>query len=908
MNASVAVPFGRTGRRVHRPLLVGVRSYFASNATRTIQTALGLFWVIDAGLQFQPFMYSADWIQQLSSMQTGQPQWVASGIAAATGLAGTNLVLWNTLFALTQLALGLGLLYRRTVSLTLAASLVWSAIVWWFGEAFGSLLTGGANPLTGAPGAVVLYALIALVVWPNGRSGGLLGERGARTMWTVLSVVMGWLWLLPANSGDNSVSNAIAAAPTGPAWLGTALAGVASSVQGYGVIIAVSCAALSLMIGCAVGFRWRARTFLWISIGLNVVYWVVGQGFGGIATGEATDVNTGPLFVLLAAALFILFPKPNPSSAVTDDAGSDLRDQGAERADQPRSTVALNRRTVLTTVGVVGAVAAAAIAADLAGAFGPKGGTPPFGPLGESHHGKGDSNGNHNGNHDGNDTHGNGSSGDAGNKTDPNSGIQTISSEITLPAQFRAPLPIPKQLAPTRQAGDTDYYEIVQSAAMLEIIPGLKTPIWGYNGTFPGPTIVQNPGRTVVVTHRNTLPVPTVVHLHGGTTPHDSDGYPTDFVLPDPSHGSFPLMPAMNDMPAGTDPDAVVARLTRDYTYPPQPRAGTLWYHDHRMAFTGASVFRGLAGFHVAHDAEEHALPLPSGARDVPLMVADRAFAADGSFLYPSVDPTLRSTAGVDKSAMDGVMGDVILVNGAPWPVMNVDTARYRFRILNASNARTYQLALDDSSQSTSFTQIGTDHGLLAAPATLDTITISPAQRFDVVIDFSHHQVGDQITLVNQLGSNSTAAVMRFVVARAVTDTSSVPATLSAIDPITPTSSMPRRSMKFHRGGDDWEINGQVFDPTTSQADVRGGSAEVWTISSDFHHPFHIHNATIQVLARDGQSPGPEDQGWKDTVFVNKGEKVQLAIQFSTYQGRYVFHCHNLEHEDMGMMANFRIT
>ena len=214
-----------------------------------------------------------------------------------------------------------------------------------------------------------------------------------------------------------------------------------------------------------------------------------------------------------------------------------------------------------------------------------------------------------------------------------------------------------------------------------------------------------------MVTHRNALPVPTVVHLHGGVTPHDSDGYPTDFVLPDPSHGSFPLMPAMGGTSAGTDPDAVVARLTRDYAYPTQPRAATLWYHDHRMAFTGASVFRGLAGFHVVHDAEEQALPLPKGDRDVPLMIADRAFAADGSFLYPSLDSTLRSTAGVEKSSMDGVMGDVILVNGAPWPVMNVDTARYRFRVLNASNARTYQLGLADSAQSAGFTQIGTDRG-----------------------------------------------------------------------------------------------------------------------------------------------------------------------------------------------------
>ena len=253
------------------------------------------------------------------------------------------------------------------------------------------------------------------------------------------------------------------------------------------------------------------------------------------------------------------------------------------------------------------------------------------------------------------------------------------------------------------------------------------------------------------------FPVPTVVHLHGGTTPHDSDGYPTDLVLPAASYGSFPEMPAMAGMPAMTDPGAIITRLTRDYIYPPQPQAATLWYHDHRMDFTGPSVYRGLAGFHIAHDAAEQALPLPEGPRDVPLMIADRAFAADGSFLYPALDPSLRSIPGVDKPSVNGVMGDVILVNGAPWPVMKVASARYRFRILNASNARTYQLALGDPAQGGGFTQIGTDHGLLAAPLPLDAIAISPAQRFDVVIDFTRHKPGEQVTLVNQLGSGSTA-------------------------------------------------------------------------------------------------------------------------------------------------------
>jgi spore coat protein A len=758
----------------------------------------------------------------------------------------------------------------------------------------------------------VLYALAALVAWPNGQPGGLLGERGSQVAWAVLWVVMGWLWLLPANSGGNSVSNAIASVPAGIGWLNIALAHVAGAVQRRGLVIALSCAGLSALIGCAVGFRWHARAFLRVSIFLNLLYWVVGQGFGGIATGDATDVGTAPVFVLLACALFTLFPKSASSAAgAAAPSACQAREAVGDRAHRPQGVrrtarAVLSRRAVVTA----GMAASAGFIAACSGVLGGGGNSSGQSPAGLRHPVPGDGNNGQHGNGPGN-GNGNGNgvqSGSRGRQGDPNAGIVVLSSQLALPAQFRSPLPVPVQLKPARQTSDTDYYEIVQSQATAEIIPGLRTPIWGYNGTFPGPTIVQNPGRRVVVTHRNALPVPTVVHLHGGTTPHDSDGYPTDLVLPAASYGSFPVMPVMAGMPAMTDPGAVITRLTRDYTYPAQPRAATLWYHDHRMDFTGPSVYRGLAGFHIAHDAAEQALPLPKGPRDVPLMIADRAFAADGSFLYPSLDPTLRSVPGVDEPSVNGVMGDVILVNGAPWPVMKVDAARYRFRILNASNARTYQLALDGPSQGTGFTQIGTDHGLLAEPLPQDTIMISPAQRFDVIIDFSRYKPGDQVTVVNQLGSGSTAAVMRFAVARAASDDSSIPATLSPAGTITPTPAMTQRIMKFHRGGGDWTINGQLFDPAVSLADVHAGSTELWTITSDFHHPFHIHNATLQVIARDGRVPGPYDQGWKDTVFVNKGERVQLAIRFASYRGRYVFHCHTLEHEDMGMMANFQVT
>ncbi len=489
-----------------------------------------------------------------------------------------------------------------------------------------------------------------------------------------------------------------------------------------------------------------------------------------------------------------------------------------------------------------------------------------------------------------------------------NAGIQTIASAIPLPQKYRAVLPIPQQLTP-RATADTDYYSIVQTAAQVEIVPGYRTPIWGYNGTFPGPTIVSTSGRRTVVTHRNELPVPTVVHLHGGRTPTSDDGYPTDYVLPaGMTKAPVPSTAEMPGMAPVPDAAAQVSHLTRDYVYPLQQGAATLWYHDHRLDFTGPSVYRGLAGFHIVHDAQEQALPLPKGKYDVPLMICDRAFNSDGSFSYPALDPSM-TTPGVEGPATNGVMGDVILVNGAPWPSMTVDSVRYRFRILNASNARSYHLVLQSGSQTLPITQVGSDGGLLAAPVTRDYLIISPAERYDVVLNFGGLPVGSTLTLANLAATDSTAWVMQFEVGHTVKDTSSIPAKLSTITPIDPKTVTTRRTMQFKRGAQAvWQINGHAFDPNVSEATVTAGSTEIWTITSDFHHPVHLHLVPMQVLTRNGAAPGPFDVGWKDTVVLGPNDQVEVGIRFDGYPGRYLLHCHILEHEDMAMMANFTVV
>ncbi|BDM74737.1 hypothetical protein HEK616_82240 (plasmid) [Streptomyces nigrescens] len=352
----------------------------------------------------------------------------------------------------------------------------------------------------------------------------------------------------------------------------------------------------------------------------------------------------------------------------------------------------------------------------------------------------------------------------------------------------------------------------------------------------------------------------------------------------------------------------------RTYEYPLNQRAATLWYHDHRMDFSAPQVWRGLAGFFLIRDDEEDALPLPRGQRDIPLMLCDRAFDADGTFRYPALDPTCTGTPGVHDAFMDRVLGDVQLVNGAPWPVLEVSSTRYRLRLLNASNARRYQLALEvESGGRGTFTRIGSDAGLLATPQRLANLTLAPAERMDVIVDFSAYPVGSQVTLVNTLGERSMRQVMRFRIVRREKDDSTVPARLPRMETLSSNDAVAVRRFDFRRteGGDDqqmWTINGRPFGTATTLASPRLGTVERWRFSSDFHHPVHIHLAHFQVLARGGRPPRASDAGWKDTVDVRPYEVVDVLARFDGYRGRYMIHCHNLEHEDMAMMANFQIV
>ncbi|MBO8198090.1 multicopper oxidase family protein [Streptomyces smyrnaeus] len=491
---------------------------------------------------------------------------------------------------------------------------------------------------------------------------------------------------------------------------------------------------------------------------------------------------------------------------------------------------------------------------------------------------------------------------------------ELLRSSAELPEPFQVPLPVPPVAEPVRTRGGATVHEVEQRTARQEILPGLKTEVWGYDGRFPGPTFVGESGRELRLRVRNKLALPTSTHLHGGVQEPEFDGHPTDLVLPpgfpDPrkshGHGKHSMVKPS---------EWTVSRGHKEYVYPLDQPAATLWYHDHRMDFSAPQVWRGLAGMFLIHDDEEAGLPLPEGSRDIPLMICDRAFEEDGSLRYPSLDPSLTKEPGVREAYMEGVMGDVVLVNGAPWPELEVSAERYRFRVLNASNARRYRLILDPGPrQGAAFVQVGSDGGLLDAPRSHEALPVSPAERFDVVVDFGAYPVGSLVRLVNTLGSGGTRDVMRFRVTRKAGrgGAPKVPGRLADLRKLRAGQAVAERQFDFRLKQVDgmrmWTVNGKPYDPGAALARPRLDTVERWRFTSDFHHPVHLHLAHFQVLARGGKSPSATDAGWKDTVDVRPYEVVDVLVRFAGYRGRYMFHCHNLEHEDMAMMADFRVV
>lgn len=426
-------------------------------------------------------------------------------------------------------------------------------------------------------------------------------------------------------------------------------------------------------------------------------------------------------------------------------------------------------------------------------------------------------------------------------------------SQLSDASVVRNPLYIPDVVSPMGLV-------LAAAPGTTDLGGGNYSTTWEYNGNLPGPTIKTNTGVTASILFQNNLPEPCITHWHGMIVNHDNDGHPSD---------------------------AVNSGGTYSYNFPITQRAALYWYHPHTEMLTGKQVYSGLAGAFIVNDAEEASFNLPSGRFEVPLIIRDATLDNSGNLRY-------SPTAG-------GMFGRFPLVNGTKDPYLKVTNAVYRFRILNGSNARVLNLALSNNRR---MILIGNDGGLLPSSSDQTNIVMGGGERIDVLIDFRNLKL-DQKVMLRDL--NTQWDLVEFWVASSPGfPYAGALSTSSSIEHL----SNPVTTRIFSFDGMS-KINGREYSVNRIDWTVPLHQTEMWKFVSNGNgpHPVHVHGASFQVVSRTGGRGQvfPWEAGWKDTVLLDDGETVSVLIRFDGYTGVYLMHCHKLEHEDMGMMANFEV-
>ena len=516
------------------------------------------------------------------------------------------------------------------------------------------------------------------------------------------------------------------------------------------------------------------------------------------------------------------------------------------------------------------------------------------------------------------------------NPADPNS-IPKFVDPLKKP-----PTAVPKS---KNSKSGSPYYEINMIKARHRFHKKFPfTEVWGYNGIVPGPTIEAKKDEVTYVKYLNKLPnkhflpidyslhgvnnspeVRTVVHLHGANVATASDGHPEAWYTKDY---------------AITGP--MFSQEMHEYTNH-QPGT-TMWYHDHTMGLTRLNVVAGLAGFYLLRDASEERLNLPKGKYEIPLLIQDRSFNEDGSIFYPTeLDPPFplpvpNQLPLPNPTITLGYVGNTIAVNGKLWPFLEVEPRKYRFRILNGSNRRSYNIRLSNDDV---LYQLGTDGGFLEATTEINTVELTPAERADIIIDFSNY-AGEEIILMNdneEFADENTSMIMKFKVSLPLKkpDTSEIPTILApSMDlheqhahtirdlPLTTTLDRYGRIMLL--------LGNQMYhDPATEKPSL--DSIEVWNFinTTPVFHPIHLHLVQFKILDRrpfnvdlyinegvleytgEPEEPREYERGWKDTVKADVGKVTRIIMHWKEHTGDYMWHCHLLEHEDHDMMRPIRI-
>jgi len=460
-------------------------------------------------------------------------------------------------------------------------------------------------------------------------------------------------------------------------------------------------------------------------------------------------------------------------------------------------------------------------------------------------------------------------------------------TDISRSERYQFPLQFPKKLNSDLLQASQKNFTIAGEYSLDGLL---------FNGIYLSPTIRVRTGDRFQVRFQNDFGQESIIHWHGMIVPPDMDGHPKDVI----SEGSY------------------------FYDFQINQRAGTYWYHPHPHRITGPQVYRGLAGFFIVTDEEEEALNLPSGEFELPLVIQDRKIDESGNIYY---NPSMP------ERMMTGYLGDHILINGVPSPYHEVQARPYRLRLLNGSNARIYNIAFRNGN---SFTVIGSDGGLLPQPVRASELLLAPGERADLLVDFSDGFSGNSAELISRefsvpanggmmgnmpqmMGQSGPEQgtefqLMQFRIGNKNDSSPNLhlPQQLSEVHFPSQNDAVQERrielNMEMMTGH---TINGQLFEMLRVDEQINQGDTEIWEFinNSAVPHPMHIHAVQFKVLSRSGyRGLLATETGWKDTVLVMPGERVRVIMSFNVEKGLYVFHCHNLEHEDAGMMANFEIV
>lgn len=436
------------------------------------------------------------------------------------------------------------------------------------------------------------------------------------------------------------------------------------------------------------------------------------------------------------------------------------------------------------------------------------------------------------------------------------------------------PLLIPPLLENKSKNSNEVHYELTVQKGEYEFVKGTKVITYGYNGNYLGPTIRAKKNQKVKIKIANKLREYTTVHWHGLLVPGEVDGGPHQIINPD---GEW-------------NPEFIII----------QP-AATAWYHPHGIGNTAIQVYKGLAGLFIIDDEVSENLNLPKdyGVDDIPLVIQDKRLTSDGVPLY------LTNM----NDIMEGMKGNTILVNGVVNPYLDVATMKYRFRLLNGSNARTYNFRLSNREE---FYQIAADAGFLEKPVNLQELRLSPGERAEIIIDFSKNKKGNIIYL-----ESGNFEIIKFRVNKIVKDNLIIPEKLTEIEWLKMRDSNQFRNFRLEGMGPHVSINGKIYDMNRIDEVMNLNNTEIWTLtstnggmmgmmrsSSGMLHNFHAHGIHFQILERNGKEVPENEKGWKDTVLIEENEKVKIITRF-LYKGLFMYHCHVLEHEDNGMMGQF---